>query len=89
VNDEVSSVSLPKLSTQTGLIYVVGREDDENGVDAYYWTAVDFRTGKVAWRKLAGTGVAWDSYFAPASLGPDGTFYNGNYGGLAAVRDGK
>jgi hypothetical protein len=89
VNDEVTSVNLPKLSTQTGLIYVIGREDDANGVDAYYWTAVDFRTGKVVWRKLAGTGVAWDSYFAPSSLGPTGTFYNGNYGGLAAVRDGK
>ena len=88
-NDEVTSVNLPKLSTQTGLIYVIDRQDDENGVDAYYWTAVDFRTGKVVWRKLAGTGVAWDSYFAPSSLGPTGTFYNGNYGGLAAVRDGK
>ncbi len=89
VNDEVSSVSLPKLSTQTGLIYVVERQDDGAGVDVYYWTAVDFRTGEVVWRKMAGRGVAWDSYFAPASLGPTGTFYNGNYGGLAAVRDGE
>jgi hypothetical protein len=89
VNDEVTSVSLPKLSTQTGLIYVIDRQDDSNGVDAYYWTAVDFRTGKVVWRKMAGRGVAWDSYFAPSSLGPTGTFYNGNYGGIAAVRDGE
>jgi len=89
VNDEVSSVSLPKLSTQTGLIYVSERQDDETGVDVYYWTAVDFRTGKVVWRKMAGRGVAWDSYFAPAALGPTGTFYNGDYGGLAAVRDGQ
>ncbi len=89
VNDEVTSVNLPKLSTQTGLIYVIDRQDDANGVDVYYWTAVDFRTGKVVWRKMAGRGVAWDSYFAPSSLGPTGTFYNGNYGGLAAVRDGE
>jgi hypothetical protein len=89
VNDKVTSVNLPKLSTKTGLIYIIDRQDDANGVDAYYWTAVDFRTGKVVWRKLAGTGVAWDSYFAPSSLGPTGTFYNGNYGGLAGVRDGE
>ncbi len=89
VNDEVTSVNLPKLSTQTGLIYVIDRQDDEASVDVYYWTAVDFRTGKVVWRKMAGRGVAWDSYFAPSSLGPTGTFYNGNYGGLAAVRDGE
>ena len=31
VNDEVTSVNLPKLSTQTGLIYVIDRQDDESG----------------------------------------------------------
>jgi len=89
VNDEVRSVTGPKLSTKTGLIYVSERQDDLNGVDAYYWTAVDFRTGKVVWRKLAGTGVAWDNYFSAPALGRTGTFYVAEYGGLAAVRDGK
>jgi len=89
VNDEVRSVTGPKLSTKTGLIYVSERQDDLNSVDAYYWTAVDFRTGKVVWRKLAGAGVAWDNYWSLPALGRTGTFYVAEYGGLAAVREGK
>ena len=88
VNDEVRFVSGPKLSTKTGLIYVSERRDDTNGVDAHYWTAVDFRTGKVVWRKLAGTGAAWDNYWSLPALGRTGTFYVAEYGGLAAIKDG-
>jgi hypothetical protein len=89
VNDQVASVAVPKLSTQTGLIYVVDRQQDAvKDVDVYYWTALDLRTGNVVWRKMAGRGVAWDSYWGAPSLGPSGTLYIGNYGGLAAVRDG-
>ena len=45
------------------------------------------RTGKEAWRKLAGTGFAFNNNYAGLSLGPDGTAYVGTFGGLQALRD--
>ena len=88
VNHEVASNVLPKLSTRTGLIYVVARkQDDQTGVDVYYWTALDFRTGKTVWQKMAGTGVAFDGYWQTSAIGPTGTAYLPVYGGLIAIRD--
>lgn len=88
-NDEVASNSVPRLSTQTGLLYVIARQQDTaNDVPVFYWTAVDFRTGKVVWQKLMGTGISWDNYWSIPALGPDGTVYVGNYGGMAAIKDG-
>ena len=61
-NDDVASMTTPKLSTKTGLIYVLARtHDDQTAADVFYWTAVDFRTGEVVWQKLAGTGQAYDT----------------------------
>ena len=87
-NDEVVSNTLPKLSTRTGLLYVIARQrDEQNGVDAYYWTAIDFRTGEVVWQKLAGTGVNYDGYWPGPDMGKDGTMYMAVYGGVVAIRD--
>lgn len=55
----------------------------------FYYTAVDFRTGEVAWQKLAGTGISWDNYWSAPAIGRDGTYYIGFYGGIASVRDGR
>ena len=47
-NDDVAAMTTPKLSTKTGLVYVLARtRDDQTGADVYYWTALDYRTGKV------------------------------------------
>ena len=46
-------------------------------------------TGKEAWRKLAGTGIAFNNNYAGLSLGPDGAAYIGTFGGLQALRDGS
>ena len=57
VNQEVATTNTPKLSTRTGLIYVQERKwDAVNQVNAYYFAALDFRTGEVVWEKLVGTG---------------------------------
>ena len=37
----------PALSTGNGLLYTYTRKYDNNGLDVWYWTAQDFRTGKV------------------------------------------
>jgi len=82
-----------KLSTKTGLIYAIGRKwdtqvgyPDTNGLDVYYLTAIDFRTGNVVWERLLGTGFNYDG-FENVLIGPTGTAYISQYGGLIAIRD--
>ena len=55
--------------------------------DAYYFTAIDFKTGKTVYRVLTGTGVRYDNNWAAISLAPDGTAYVGVLNGLVRVRD--
>jgi hypothetical protein len=84
-------LSLPsvvtKMSLANGLIYTYSKPAKSDGTDAWYFTAVDFRTGKVAWKQLAGTGTLYDNDYAPTYIGPDGTFYVGTNGGIVAMRD--
>ena len=88
VNKEVSTNACPRLSTRTGLIYTMNRKHDlENNVDAYYWVALDFRTGEVVWEKFAGTGDRFDNWWAPTSIGPNGALYVPGYGGVMMIRD--
>jgi endonuclease YncB( thermonuclease family) len=82
-----------KLSTKTGLIYAIGRKWDPtfkypNGddLDVYYFTAIDFRTGDVVWEKLLGTGFNFDG-FENVLVGPTGTAYISQYGGLISIKD--
>ncbi|QIB42142.1 hypothetical protein [Streptomyces aureoverticillatus] len=82
-----SPSTVPKLSTANGLLYFYTKEPNRLGIDAWYLTAVDFRTGEPRWKRLTGTGVAYDNNWAPVTLGPDGTAYVGVFNGLVAVRD--
>ncbi|MEU6992095.1 hypothetical protein ABZ953_15725 [Streptomyces sp. NPDC046465] len=84
-----SPSTVPKLSTASGLLYFYTKEPNSLGIDAWYLTAVDFRTGDTRWKQLAGTGIAYDNNWAPVTLGPDGTAYVGAFNGLVAVRDTK
>jgi hypothetical protein len=86
-----STLSIPsvvtKLSLANGLIYTYSKPAKADGTDAWYFTALDFRTGKVLWKQLAGTGVLYDNDYAATYIGPDGTFYVGVNGGIVATRD--
>nr|WP_236072072.1 hypothetical protein [Streptomyces polyasparticus] len=85
---EVRSPStVPELSTANGLLYFYEKDPSALGIDAWYLTAVDFRTGERRWKKLVGTGIAYDNNWAPVTLGPDGTAYVGVFNDLVAVRD--
>jgi hypothetical protein len=78
----------PKLATKTGLVYLFARRPDPvSGVDVWYWTAVDFRTGETVWQRLVGTGRWFDGYWPLPFLGPDETGYMATYGGIVAIRD--
>jgi hypothetical protein len=76
---------VPKLSLATGLVYAYTKT--RAVTDPWYWTAIDFRTGQVIWRSLAGTGIGFNNNYAGLTLGPDGTAYLGTLGGIIAMRD--
>ena len=79
---------VPKLSLKTGLIYAYTRPVDPAGSQPYYWTAIDFRTGRTVWNQLSGTGLNFNNNYAGIALGPNGTAYVGGLlGGIVAIRD--
>ncbi|WP_407286705.1 hypothetical protein [Streptomyces sp. BP-8] len=84
---ERSPSTVAKLSTANGLLYYYTKDPHRLGIDAWYLTAVDFRTGHTRWKRLTGTGPLYDNNWAPITLGPDGTAYIGVFNGLVAVRD--
>lgn len=88
-SQETSQTTVPKVSLGNGLVYLYTKDPHAaRWVDAYYFTALDFRTGATVYKILTGTGVGYDNNWAPITLGPDGTAYVGTVRGLIAVRDG-
>jgi hypothetical protein len=84
-SDLISPTVVPKLSLANGLVYAYTKTRDED--DPWYLTAIDFRTGETAYKRLTGFGLGYNNNYAPITLGPDGTAYVGVLGGLVAVRD--
>jgi hypothetical protein len=74
-----------KLSLANGLIYTYTK--DPGAADPWYWTAIDFRTGRTVYKQLAGTGVDYNNNYAGIALGPTGTEYLGTIDGIIAIRD--
>jgi hypothetical protein len=88
-NDSVSIPSaISKMSLANGIVYCYSKPAGPGTTDPWYFTAVDFRTGKVLWKQLSGTGQLYDNFYAGTYIGPDGTLYQGVIGGIVAMRDG-
>jgi hypothetical protein len=85
----VRITTVPVLSTQTGLIYAYEQDEAlaEIGLYAFYFEAIDYRTGKVVWRQLAGAGGYKNNNYSPTLLSPDGTLYQGTSLGYVWMRD--
>ncbi len=87
-NTEVRSPTVvPKLSTKTGLIYTYSRPEDPLGDQGYFFTAIDYRTGKTAWMKYTGSGLTYNNNYAGLALGPNGDAYLGAIGGILRLSD--
>jgi hypothetical protein len=86
-SDEIAPSVVPKVSLANGLVYTYTKPANEDGVDAWYLTAIDFRTGGTVFKKLAGTGLGFNNNYAPVTLGPDGAAYVGVLGGLTRLAD--
>jgi len=79
---------VPKLSLESGLVYTYTKPADPTGADPWFWTALDFRTGRRVFRRLAGTGGGFNNNYPAIILDPDdGTAYLGTLGGITALRD--
>lgn len=88
-NPIISQTTVPKLSLETGLIYVYSKDPSTaKGVDAYYLSALDFETGETIFEILTGTGVSYDNNWAPITIGPDRSVYIGVLRGLVKIFDG-
>jgi hypothetical protein len=87
-SEERAPSVVPKLSLATGLVYTYTKPPNSEGTDAWYFTAIDFRTGRTVFSRLAGTGLGFNNNYAPVSIGPDGSGYVGALGGLVRIRDG-
>lgn len=79
-----------KVSTRTGLVYTFTKDADPTNTttDSWFWAALDFRTGTLVWKQLAGTGINFNNHYAGIALSRKGTAYVGAVGGLLAIRDG-
>ncbi|QEC46520.1 hypothetical protein FSW04_02280 [Baekduia soli] len=78
---------VPKLSTITGLIYTYQRVPAPDGEQPWFWTAIDARTGRTAFTRYAGSGLAFNNNYAGIALGPDGSAYLGVIGGVVRLKD--
>jgi hypothetical protein len=87
-NDVIAPTSVPKASLGNGLVYAYTKPVRSDLIDAWYLTAIDIRTGKVAWSRLTGTGIQWNNHYASIYLGPDGTLYVATVAGLIRLADG-
>jgi hypothetical protein len=76
-----------KLSVANGLIYTYTK--DPGSSDPWYWTALDFRTGRTVYKVLAGTGaIGYNNNYAGIAISRRGVEYVGVLGGLTSLRDG-
>jgi hypothetical protein len=75
-----------RLSLGNGLVYQYGK--DASGLNTkWYFTAVDFATGKTVYKKLTGTGLGYDNWAGSLFLHPDGMAYSTTIFGLVMMRD--
>lgn len=88
-NDGIHVPSLvSKATTKAGLILTYTKPADDRGVDAWYFTAVDARTGREVWTRRAGAGTPFNNHYAGAYLSPDGDLFVGTLNGLVVLRGG-
>jgi hypothetical protein len=81
---EVAPTVVSKAALANGLVYTYTVDANND----WYWTALDFRTGRVVYKAYAGTGIGWNNNYAGISISPKGVEYLGAIGGLISLRDG-
>jgi hypothetical protein len=81
---EAAPTVVSKLALANGLLYTYTTDPAGN----WYWTALDFRTGRLVYKSLSGSGPFFNNNYAGIGISPSGTEYLGTLGGIIAMRDG-
>jgi hypothetical protein len=76
-----------KMSLANGLIYTYTTNGHDQA-QPWYWTALSFRTGRIVYERLAGTGLGYNNNYSGIAISRSGTEYVGALGGILALRDG-
>jgi hypothetical protein len=82
---ESAPTVVSKLALANGLVFTYTTDSSGN----WYWTALDFRTGRTVYKAYAGSGPFYNNNYAGISISPTGTEYLGTLGGILAMRDGS
>lgn len=77
----------PAVAPEAGLAYAYTKRHSWLGVNAWYLTALDLRTGHVVFSVRTGLGVLRDNHHGEVALGPDASAYVPVLGGLVRVHD--
>ena len=88
-SDEAMQTTLPRLSTDNGLIYFYTRQPvpGRSNARAWYFVMLDFETGQTVNKILAGTGELMNSNWGQIYLGPNGHAYMGVLNGIISLSD--
>ena len=86
-NNSIAPTSVAKASLGNGLLYAYTKPANAFGIDAWYLTAIDLRTGATVFSQLAGTGPQYNNHYAAIYLGPDGAAYVPTLAGMVRFAD--
>ena len=81
----IADTTKGKFSAKTGLIYTYTKPAGPGTIDRWYWTALDYRTGRIVYSVLTGTGVFFNNSYASLYLSPSGVGYAGVIGGVVRI----
>ena len=77
----------PAVSVEDGFAYVWTKRHSWLGVDAWYLSALDLRTGRLVWARRTGLNPLVDNHGGAVALGPDRSAYVPVLGGIVRVAD--
>lgn len=86
-SDQTAPTSVPKVSLANGLLYAYTKEHSWWGVNAWYLTAIDVRTGRRAFSVRTGLGTLMNNHYAAITIARDGSVYIATLAGMVRVRD--
>src|SRR3546814_9622752 len=86
-NEVVAPTSVPKVSLETGLLYDYAKRHNLWGVQAWYFTGINVRTGKTVFSVRTGLGTLFNNHYAAVTIAPDGSAFIATLAGLVRVRD--
>jgi hypothetical protein len=77
----------PAVSVEDGFVYVWTKRHSWLGIDAWYLSALDLRSGRLTWARRTGLNLLADNHGGAVALGPDRAAYVPVLGGVVRVAD--